>query len=165
MLSDSDLPVDIAIETWSASFVNFKWLLLAAISSQHDWSCRPCFLQFLLNLDSFFFRRLFPTFLLKTEACVFVLQNQIILCWVLLSFLGCLWVEYSLLLFLPFFKFFTFSLLIKPIDDTHHVFGVSVLNVVQVNKILLLIVQLSVAVSINLYLKELRRFSLSWQDF
>ena len=65
------------------------------------------------------------------------------------------------LVFLQFFQFE--GLCEKPVDNTHHVFGVGVSHVVQINKFLLFIVQLSVGLSINLYLEELRRFAFRWQ--
>ena len=147
---DSDLPVDMQIKP-GQQVVNFNCLRLFAKSPQTDWSCWPCSRSVPL-----------PTLLCKTEASIFVLLNQIILCFLLLGLLGCLGVHCFLLL-LPFFHFKSFC--IKPIDDHRHIFGVSVHRVVQINKFLLLNVQQSVALSINLYLEELRRFSLCKQLF
>jgi len=116
-------------------------------------------LLFLLKLDSFLFRRLFLTLFWITVIWIFFLVNQIILCWLLLSFLAWL----CFLLFLPFFL--NLSLIVKPVEDLHHIFGLRVQSVMQVNKFLLLTAQQSGTLSINLYLEEFRSFSLRWQLF
>ena len=161
------------------------WLACVAVTNENNWNWWSCgvnfntllfvdnyinilnsvglgFFLFLFKIDSFLFRRLFLTLHWNTEDKVFFLVNQIILCKLLLSFLACLGVPFFFL-FLQFFL--NLSTIIKPVNDIHHVFGVSVQRVVQVNKFLLLTVQQSGALSINLYLEEFRRFSLHWQLF
>ena len=102
---------------------------------------------------------LLESLLWNIEACVFLLQNQIIFFLLLLCLSICLEVH----CFLLFLFFFLFGLFVKPVDDVHHVVGVGIRLVVQIHKLLLLNVKQSEAFIIKLNLEKLLWLSLRWQ--